>query len=154
MAGYEPIETASIDELRTLQTERLQSTLHNAYANIAHYTRAFDAAGVHPDDVTSLDDLARLPFLVKDDLRGAYPFGMFAVPREDLVRVHASSGTTGKPTVVGYTAADIDTLASELEALLDRVAARGSAPSAEVLRRRYVHAMRLELEFFDAWAPS
>lgn len=112
MAGYEPIETASIDELRTLQTERLQSTLHNAYANIAHYTRAFDAAGVHPDDVTSLDDLTRLPFLVKDDLRGAYPFGMFAVPREDLVRVHASSGTTGKPTVVGYTAADIDTWAT------------------------------------------
>lgn len=112
MAGYEPIETASIDELRTLQTERLQSTLHNAYANIAHYTRAFDAAGVHPDDVTSLDDLARLPFLVKDDLREAYPFGMFAVPREDLVRVHASSGTTGKPTVVGYTAADIDTWAT------------------------------------------
>ncbi len=112
MAGYEPIETASLDELRTLQTERLQSTLRNAYANIAHYTRAFDAAGVHPDDVTSLDDLARLPFLVKDDLRNAYPFGMFAVPREDLVRVHASSGTTGKPTVVGYTAADIDTWAT------------------------------------------
>ncbi len=112
MAGYEPIETASLDELRTLQTERLQSTLRNAYANIDHYTRAFDAAGVHPDDVTSLDDLARLPFLVKDDLRGAYPFGMFAVPREDLVRVHASSGTTGKPTVVGYTAADIDTWAT------------------------------------------
>ena len=112
MAGYEPIETASIDELRTLQTERSQSTLHNAYANIPRYTRAFDAAGVHPDDVTSLDDLARLPFLVKDDLREAYPFGMFAVPREDLVRVHASSGTTGKPTVVGYTAADIDTWAT------------------------------------------
>ena len=112
MAGYEPIETASLDELRTLQTERLQSTLRNAYANIDHYTRAFDAAGVHPDDVMSLDDLARLPFLVKDDLREAYPFGMFAVPREDLVRVHASSGTTGKPTVVGYTAADIDTWAT------------------------------------------
>ncbi len=112
MAGYEPIETASLDELRTLQTERLQSTLRNAYANIAHYTRAFEAAGVHPDDVTSLDDVARLPFLVKDDLREAYPFGMFAVPREDLVRVHASSGTTGKPTVVGYTAADIDTWAT------------------------------------------
>ena len=112
MAGYEPIETVSLDELRTLQTERLQSTLRNAYANIDHYTRAFDAAGVHPDDVTSLDDLARLPFLVKDDLREAYPFEMFAVPREDLVRVHASSGTTGKPTVVGYTAADIDTWAT------------------------------------------
>ena len=87
MAGYEPIETASIDKLRTLQTERLQSTLHNAYANIDHYTRAFDAAGVHPDDVTSLDDLARLPFLVKDDLE-AYPFGMFAV------RARISCGST------------------------------------------------------------
>ncbi|MEM9465120.1 MAG: phenylacetate--CoA ligase PaaK [Actinomycetota bacterium] len=112
MSGYEPIETASIDELRSLQTERLRSTVTNAYTNIAHYTAAFDAAGVHPDDITSLDDLARLPFLVKDHLRDAYPFGMFAVPREDLVRVHASSGTTGKPTVVGYTAADIDTWAT------------------------------------------
>ena len=112
MCIRDSIETASIGELRALQTERLQSTLHNAYANIAHYTRAFDAAGVHPDNVASLDDLARLPFLVKDDLREAYPFGMFAVPRENLVRVHASSGTTGKPTVVGYTAADIDTWAT------------------------------------------
>ncbi|MEM8705947.1 MAG: phenylacetate--CoA ligase PaaK [Actinomycetota bacterium] len=112
MAGYEPIETASVDELRSLQQERLQATVRNAYDNIGHYTRAFDAAGVRPDDITSLDDLARLPFLVKDDLRAAYPFGMFAVPREQLVRVHASSGTTGKPTVVGYTAADIDTWAT------------------------------------------
>ena len=112
MSGYEPIETASVDELRSLQTERLLATIANAYANIGHYTAAFDAAGVHPDDIRSLDDLARIPFLVKDDLRNAYPFGMFAVPREDLVRVHASSGTTGKPTVVGYTAADIDTWAT------------------------------------------
>ncbi len=109
MTGYEPIETASVDELRSLQTDRLVATVRRAYDNIGHYRQAFDGAGVHPDDITSLDDLARLPFLVKDDLRAAYPFGMFAVPREDLVRVHASSGTTGKPTVVGYTAADIDT---------------------------------------------
>jgi phenylacetate-CoA ligase len=112
VSGYEPIETASVDELRSLQTKRLRATVANAYANIDHYTAAFDAAGVHPDDIDSLDDLARLPFLVKNDLRDAYPFGMFAVPREDLVRVHASSGTTGKPTVVGYTAADIDTWAT------------------------------------------
>ena len=133
MAGYEPIETASIDELRTLQTERLQSTLHNAYANINHYTRAFDAAGVHPDDVTSLDDLARLPFLVKDDLREAYPFGMFAVPREDLVRVHASSGTTGKPTVVGYTAADIDTWATVMARSLFAAVVGTEAPGEQAI---------------------
>lgn len=110
--GWEPIETASIDELRSLQTERLHATLANAYDNIGHYRSAFDGAGVSPADIGGLDDLATLPFLVKDDLRAAYPFGMFAVPRERLVRVHASSGTTGKPTVVGYTAADIDTWAT------------------------------------------
>jgi len=109
LTGYDPIETASVDELRSLQTDRLVATVRRAYDNIGHYRQAFDGAGVHPDDITSLDDLARLPFLVKDDLRAAYPFRMFAVPREDLLRVHASSGTTGKPTVVGYTAADIDT---------------------------------------------
>ena len=107
--GWEPIETGSIDELRSLQTERLHATLANAYDNIGHYRAAFDAAGVNPGDIGGLDDLSRLPFLVKDDLRNAYPFGMFAVPREQLVRVHASSGTTGKPTVVGYTADDIRT---------------------------------------------
>jgi len=110
--GWEPIETASVDELRSLQTERLVATVTNAYENIGHYRAAFDAAGVGPSDIAGLDDLARLPFLVKDDLRAAYPFGMFAVPREQLVRVHASSGTTGKPTVVGYTAADVDTWAT------------------------------------------
>jgi len=106
--GYEPIETASVDELRALQLERLTATLANAYNNIGHYRQTFDAAGVHPGDVSNLEDLATLPFLVKDHLRDAYPFGMFAVPREDLVRVHASSGTTGKPTVVGYTRNDLD----------------------------------------------
>ncbi len=106
--GYEPIETASVDELRSLQSRRLLATVQNAYARIDHYRSAFDQAGVHPDDIGSIDDIAKLPFLVKDNLRDAYPFGMFAVARTDLVRVHASSGTTGKPTVVGYTQNDID----------------------------------------------
>ena len=107
----EPIETASRDELAALQLERLQWTLRHAYANVPHYRKAFGDAGVHPDDVRGLDDLARFPFTVKADLRDNYPFGMFAVPRTDVVRVHASSGTTGKPTVVGYTRNDIDTWA-------------------------------------------
>jgi phenylacetate-CoA ligase len=112
LPGYEPIEAASIDELRALQLARLQGSVRHAYQNVAHYRRAFDAAGVHPDDLHSLDDLSRLPFTVKDHLRENYPFGMFAVPREQVVRVHASSGTTGKPTVVGYTQRDIDTWAA------------------------------------------
>ena len=104
----EPIETASVDELRALQTERLRWTVRHAYDNVPHYRASFEAAGVHPGDVTSLEDLARLPFTAKADLRDNYPFGMFAVPREEVARVHASSGTTGKPTVVGYTRDDID----------------------------------------------
>jgi phenylacetate-CoA ligase len=107
----EPIETASRDEVAALQLQRLQWTVRHAYENVAHYTRAFDGAGVHPDDLRQLSDLARFPFTTKADLRDNYPFGMFAVPREQIVRVHASSGTTGKPTVVGYTQADIDTWA-------------------------------------------
>ncbi len=109
--NLEPIETASLDELRALQLQRLQWSLRHAYENVAHYRESFRAAGVHPHDLRSLDDLAKFPFTVKDDLRANYPFGMFAVPREQVVRVHASSGTTGKPTVVGYTAQDIDTWA-------------------------------------------
>ena len=107
----ETIETASQDELQALQLRRLQATLANAYANVAHYRAAFDAAGVHPSDCRSLADLAKFPFTTKQDLRANYPFGMFAVPRERVVRIHASSGTTGKPTVVGYTQRDIDTWA-------------------------------------------
>src|SRR6201992_2945515 len=110
--GLEPIETASIDELRSLQLERLQWSLRHAYDNVPHYRRAFEAAGVHPDDCKDLPDLARFPFTAKQDLRDNYPFGMFAVPREQVARVPASSGTTGRPTVVGYTAADIDTWAN------------------------------------------
>jgi phenylacetate-CoA ligase len=107
----EPIERVSIDELRAVQLERLQWTLRHAFDNVPHYRRAFEAAGVHPSDCRSLDDLARFPFTAKDDLRGNYPFGMFAVPRSEVVRVHASSGTTGRPTVVGYTRGDIRTWA-------------------------------------------
>jgi phenylacetate-CoA ligase len=105
----EPIEKASIDELRSLQLKRLQQTLHHAYANSPVYRAKFDAAGVHPDDCKSLSDIAKFPFTTKADLRDSYPFGMFAVPRENCARIHASSGTTGKPTVVGYTLKDIDT---------------------------------------------
>jgi phenylacetate-CoA ligase len=104
----EPIETASTDELRTTQLSRLQQTLHHAYAHSLHYKATFDAAGVHPSDCKSLNDLAKFPFTTKQDLREHYPFGMFAVPRDQVVRIHASSGTTGKPTVVGYTKNDID----------------------------------------------
>jgi phenylacetate-CoA ligase len=107
----EPIEKASIDELRALQLKRLRATLSHAYENSPVYRRKFDAAGVHPHDCRSLADLAKFPFTTKADLRDHYPFGMFAVPRERCVRIHASSGTTGKPTVVGYTRNDIDTWA-------------------------------------------
>jgi len=108
----EPIERASRDELQALQLARLKWSVRHAYDNVPHYRKAFVAAGVHPDDLRSLSDLAKFPFLTKQDLRDNYPFGMFAVPRQELARVHASSGTTGKPTVVGYTARDIDTWAS------------------------------------------
>ena len=104
----DPIETASRDEIAALQRTRLGQTLRHAYANVPHYRQAFDAAGVHPDDFRDLPDLARFPFTTKADLRANYPFGMFAVPRERIARIHASSGTTGKPTVVGYTKADLD----------------------------------------------
>ncbi len=107
----EPIERASIDELRALQLARLQWSLRHAYERVEHTRRAFDAAGVHPDDCRQLDDLARFPFTTKADLREQYPFGMFAVRREEIVRIHASSGTTGRPTVVGSTADDLDTWA-------------------------------------------
>jgi phenylacetate-CoA ligase len=105
-------EWMSGDELAALQLERLQWTLRHAYANVPFYRARFDAAGVHPDDCRELADLARFPFTTKQDLRDNYPFGMFAVPREQVRRIHASSGTTGKPTVVGYTETDVDTWAT------------------------------------------
>ncbi|WP_420476345.1 phenylacetate--CoA ligase PaaK [Noviherbaspirillum sp. ST9] len=107
----EPIELASKDELQGLQVDRLKWSLAHAYKNVSHYRRMFDRAGVHPEDLKTLADLAHFPFTTKSDLRDNYPFGMFAVPREKVVRVHASSGTTGKATVVGYTQHDIDTWA-------------------------------------------
>ncbi len=107
-ADLDPIEIASIDEIRSLQLDRLKWSLRHAYDNVPMYRQRFDEAGVHPDDLQSLSDLARFPFTYKNDLRENYPFGLFAVPREQIIRVHASSGTTGKPTVVGYTQGDID----------------------------------------------
>ncbi|SHK62742.1 phenylacetate-CoA ligase [Pseudonocardia thermophila] len=103
----DPAERMSVDELRALQLQRLQWTLRHAYENVPHYRKAFDTAGVHPDDCRELSDLAKFPTTTKADLRDNYPFGLFAVPREQVRRVHASSGTTGRPTVVGYTESDI-----------------------------------------------
>jgi phenylacetate-CoA ligase len=111
-AALEPIEIASRDEIAVLQLARLRSTLQHAYESVDLYRCRFDAAGVHPDDCRSLDDLERFPFTTKDDLRETYPFGMFAVPLDRVVRLHASSGTTGRPTVVGYTRRDLDVWAA------------------------------------------
>lgn len=122
----DPIETASQDELRSLQFKRLKATLHHAYANSPVYRAKFDAAGVHPDDLHSLADLAKFPFTGKQDLRDSYPWGMFAVPREQCARIHASSGTTGKPTVVGYTRNDIDMWASVVARSIRAAGARRS----------------------------
>ncbi|WP_146793982.1 phenylacetate--CoA ligase PaaK [Agrococcus baldri] len=122
-------ERLSLDELRALQLERLQQTVRHAYANVPTYTAKLDEAGVHPDDIRSLDDLARLPFTTKEDLRRSYPFGMFAVPMEQVVRVHASSGTTGRPTVVGYTQGDLDNWA---EVVARSLRAAGVRPGMKV----------------------
>ncbi len=111
-SSLDPIEIASRDEISALQLERMKWSLAHAYENVAHYKKTFDDAGVHPSDLKTLGDIAKFPFTMKKDLRDNYPFGMFAVPREKLSRIHASSGTTGKPTVVGYTARDIDTWAT------------------------------------------
>ena len=111
-AILDPVETASRDEIAALQIERLKWSLAHAYGNVPRTTAAFEAAGVHPDDLQSLDDLKKFPFMTKATLREAYPFGLFAVPQARISRIHASSGTTGKPTVVGYTRRDIETWAS------------------------------------------
>lgn len=103
----EPIEIASRDEITALQLARLKKSVAHAYNNVAHYKAAFDEVGVHPDDLKTLADLAKFPFTVKQDLRANYPFGMFAVPQSEISRIHASSGTTGQPTVVGYTQNDL-----------------------------------------------
>jgi phenylacetate-CoA ligase len=109
--GLDRIETASRDEIAALQLQRMQWSLRHAYDNVPHYREKYDAAGVHPDDLKQLSDLAKFPFTTKGDMRDTYPYGMFATPMRDVVRVHASSGTTGKPTVVGYTRNDIATWA-------------------------------------------
>jgi phenylacetate-CoA ligase len=127
--GLEPIEKASRDEIAALQLDRLQWSLRHAYDNVAAYRKKFDAAGVHPDDLTKLEDLARFPFTTKQDLRENYPFGMFAVPQEKIVRIHASSGTTGKPTVVGYTRRDIDTWS---DLMARSIRASGGRPGMKV----------------------
>ncbi len=108
-SDLDPIEMASRDEITALQLKRLKATLHHAYDNVAHFRGKCAAQGTHPDDLRELADLAKFPFTTKEDLRQTYPFGMFAVPREKVLRIHASSGTTGKPTVVGYTRRDLDT---------------------------------------------
>ena len=106
--SLDPIETASRDEISALQLKRLRWSLKHAYDNVPHYKQAFDDKSVHPDDIKTLSDLAKFPFTVKEDLRNNYPFNMFAVPQKNISRIHASSGTTGKPTVVGYTTNDVD----------------------------------------------
>ena len=121
----EPIEMASRDEIAALQLSRLRATVRLAYDRVPHYQRAFAAAGAHPDDLRSLDDLRKFPFTDKGDLRANYPFGMFAVPRREVVRIHASSGTSGKPTVVGYTRADLRTWA---EVMARSIRAAGGRP--------------------------
>ena len=108
LGDLEAIENASRDEIEALQFQRMRWSLNHAYENVAHYKASFDSAGVHPDDLKSLVDLSRFPFTKKSDLRQNYPFGMFAVPRSQVNRIHASSGTTGQPTVVGYTKADLE----------------------------------------------
>ncbi len=131
-------ETAlSVDALRALQLERLRASLCHAYDNQAPYRARCEAAGVHPDDLRSLDDLRRFPFTTKSDLRDAYPFGMFAIPREKCVRIHASSGTTGRPTVVGYSARDIDQWAE----LMARSLHAGGARPGDIIHNAYGYGL-------------
>src|SRR5207244_5457377 len=117
---------ASRDEIAALQLRRMKWSLKHAYENVAHYRTSFDAAGVHPDDLKELSDLRRFPFTAKDDLRANYPYGMFAVPMDKIVRVHASSCTTGKPTVVCYTKEDIDTWAAVMAPSISAAAGQSS----------------------------
>ena len=128
-ADLDRYELASRDELRAWQRQRMEWTLRHAYENVPHHRAKFDAAGVHPDDFKDLDDLAKFPFTAKADLRENYPFGMFAVPENKLARIHASSGTTGKPTVVGYTKRDIDTWS---DVVARSIRAAGGRPGMKV----------------------
>src|SRR5665213_116541 len=137
-AEMDDAERASRDEIMALQTGRLARTLAHAYDNVTHYRNAFDKAGVHPGDFRQLSDLKNFPFTVKTDLRDNYPFNMFAVPREKLVRIHASSGTTGKPIVVGYTQADID-IWSEVMARSIRAVMRAEATGEQAIAIGVMH---------------
>lgn len=135
---YDPdAETMSRDRLTALQTARLKQTLEHAYANVPHYRKKFDEAGVSAADLKDLSDIARFPFTLKSDLRDNYPFGMVAVPREQLLRVHASSGTSGKPTVVGYTERDLDTWAN----LMARCFASAGALPGDIVHNAYGYGL-------------
>ena len=131
------IETASVDELRSLQLERLQWSIGHAYENVAPYRTKCDAVGISPADLKSRKDLSKFPFTVKDDLRQSNPFGMFAVPQRDVVRVHASSGTTGKPTVVGYTRNEVETRAT---VVARSIRASGGGPG-DIIHIAYGHGL-------------
>ncbi|MDP9429902.1 MAG: phenylacetate--CoA ligase [Actinomycetota bacterium] len=133
----DPAERLSVDELRAVQLDRLRWSLRHAYDNVPHYRRVFDTAGMHPEDCRELADLARFPTTSKADLRDNYPFGMFAVPREQVRRVHASSGTTGKPTVVGYTEADLDVWAT----LMARSIRAAGGRRGDVLHNAYGYGL-------------
>jgi phenylacetate-CoA ligase len=133
----EPIERASVDELRAVQLTRLKAALRHAYERVPHYKAKFDQAGVHPDDLRALADLAKFPLTGKDDLRQNYPFGMFAVPMDEVVRIHASSGTTGKPTVVGYTKGDIEVWAG----LVARSIRAGGGKSSDKIHVAYGYGL-------------
>ncbi|MCC2110905.1 MAG: phenylacetate--CoA ligase, partial [Hyphomicrobiales bacterium] len=130
-------ETMARDDIEALQVGKLQRALDNAYANVPHYRGSFDAAGVKPDDLKSLDDLRRFPFTVKTDLRDNYPFNMFAKPREELIRIHASSGTTGKPTVVGYTKKDLEVWSN----LMARSMACAGARPGDLIHNAYGYGL-------------
>lgn len=135
--SLDPIERASVDELRALQLTRLQWSVRHAYDNVPHYRAAFESVDAHPQDISAASDLAELPFTTKADLRDNYPFGMFAVPREQVARVHASSGTTGRPTVVGYTARDITTWA----ALMARSIRAGGGRAGDLIHVAYGYGL-------------
>ena len=129
LGDLDPIETASRDEIEALQLERLQWSLRHAYEHVPFYRQSFDAHGVHPDDVKQLADLANFPFTTKQDLRDNYPFGLFAVPVQQVARIHGSSGTTGRPVVVGYTMKDINTWA---DVMARSIRAAGGRPGMKV----------------------
>ncbi|NBT78485.1 MAG: phenylacetate--CoA ligase, partial [Betaproteobacteria bacterium] len=133
----EAIETASRDEISTLQLERLKWSLRHVYENVPFHRKAFDDQGVHPDDMKTLADLSKFPFMTKASLRDNYPFGLFAVPREQVVRLHASSGTTGKSIVVGYTAQDIDHWAN----LMARSIRAAGGRKGDMLHNAYGYGM-------------